>query len=139
LNIWANESVFGPPLQSDSSPATLKLEADPGDLARVMWWEDRCGYSDRRQPGLAADGWGPLRGDGHALRFAEGVRAVLWAAALPELKDLAPESFALDPGCDSAGWSAAGGAIGADVAAVGPQGAAEPVETDTTPRPRPDF
>lgn len=139
LNIWANESVFGPPLLADATPSAMRIDGDPGSVDRVMWWEDRCGYSDRRQGGMAGIGWGSLRGEGHALRFAEGVRAVLMAATLPEPRDLTPGAFQLDPGCDSAHWGRAGGPIGANVGTIGPQGAAAPMEASPTPRPRPDF
>lgn len=138
-NVWANESVFGPQLVSDTESSVLTIAGPDGAASRLIWWEDRCGYSDRRQPGIAGQGWGPLRRDGHALRFAEGVGAVLLAATLPEPRNITPDAFGLDEGCVAFRWSLSGGAIGAELANIGPQAVEPPADPNPRPMPRPDF
>ncbi len=138
-NVWVNETVFGPQLVSVDATSVLSIGGATGTAGRINWWEDRCGYTDRRLPGIADQGWGPLRGDGHALRFAEGVRAVLMAATLPEPRNVSVDAFVLDPGCDASHWSREGGAIGADIGTVGPAAEEAPDDPNPRPGPRRDF
>ncbi len=132
VRVLADETVFGPPLQTggekpeDKEPLLIS-GLPPESIANVVeWWEYACAYSNlislpnagsahsRREP---MGEWRQIAGAGHIVRALDGPNAVLLPKDLPAAKDLVQADFRLKSVAEAATWSDTGTSIGAVLAA----------------------
>jgi hypothetical protein len=152
--------VFGPAVDADpAGPAILVYGASTDPSRNLVWWDERSAYERQftryrvvenetgaQRQDFNAD-WVRAWGMDHVVDPLSGPTAVILADQLPTSDKTTAGDFSLKAGSGAAGWSADGGPVGAETAAIGPgaQAATDPAatgsQTPNTNRPRtqPDF
>jgi serine/threonine-protein kinase len=133
LTIYADRSVFGPPLRAGAqraNPALLTYSGSVLDRKQLAWWENRCGYAPEITSFLRADSdevraksqdfdetWLKFWGRDQVLEPLRGVNGVVLKKDLPTKSDernkLDPDDFQLLPACRAATWEGGKLPIGA--------------------------
>ncbi|MBI3862178.1 MAG: hypothetical protein HY290_09815 [Planctomycetia bacterium] len=133
LAIYADRSVFGPPLRPGPQKVTPTLLSYAGsvfDHKQLSWWENRSGYSPdittlvrpdaeepRTRPQDFEESWAKLWGPGQVLEPLSGTNGVVLKKDLPVKADerlkLDAEDFQLHASCRAASWEAGKMPIGA--------------------------
>ncbi len=131
LNLIVSESLFAGSPTGDAAAATIVArESERQTQDHVRWWGNANGFAATLRQyvrtGDGADvvtefdpGWVATWGTGHEAHPLFGATDLIFAAPLPNWKELQPSGFALNPTSPAATWTSDRRAIGADLEHVG--------------------
>ena len=119
LAIFADATVFAPPLEGGATPVLLADRGEAHKRGRIEWWENGNGYAEEVQPLKLNDrDWDAVWGLENRLRPLLAPDGARLQENYPQRTKITPQSFAVRGTSRAATWSSTGGPIGADVDAL---------------------